>query len=114
MTRTVLLERLCAEYLDTPDLCLTLDQAHQLLGGDRVTCQAALDALLDIQFLDLTANGYARRSAEATLLRRLQSSRTPLRVQVDRRRSQDRRRVPRGGRRDSDVEAARGGDDDTS
>jgi hypothetical protein len=74
----------------TPDLCVTrgLEQRHDA-NGDYVRCSDGAD-----------------------LLRLLESSRMSLlKVQSDRRHSPNRRLAPRGGRRISDYQPARRGDD---
>jgi hypothetical protein len=56
-----LLERIRAEYLEMPGLCLTSEQVQRLCGVERTNCQLVLDALVDAKFLCLKANGaYAR------------------------------------------------------
>lgn len=50
-----------AEYLEIPGLQLTKKQAERLWGLDSITCDAALDALVDVKFLRRTRHGgYAR------------------------------------------------------
>jgi hypothetical protein len=56
-----LLERIRAEYLEMPGLCLTPEQMQRLCGLERALCQQVLDTLVDAKFLCLKANGtYAR------------------------------------------------------
>ena len=58
-----LLERIRAEYLEMPGLCLTSEQVQRLCGVERTICQLVLDSLVDAKFLCLKANGaYARLS----------------------------------------------------
>jgi hypothetical protein len=67
------LARLRAEFIEMPDLCLTIAQAQRLCGVDPSMCQAILDALVDARFLSLRPDGtYARVSdrAAAGLTRR--------------------------------------------
>jgi hypothetical protein len=62
-----LLERIRAEYLEMPGLCLTSEQVQRLCGVERTICQLVLDSLVDAKFLYLKANGaYARLSDGAT------------------------------------------------
>jgi len=50
-----------AEYLEVPGLHLTLTQAQRLWNLDPTTCNALLNALVNVQFRRRTANGaYAR------------------------------------------------------
>jgi hypothetical protein len=56
-----LLERIRAEYLEMPGLCLTPEQMQRLCGVEHALCQLVLDSLVDGKFLCLKANGtYAR------------------------------------------------------
>jgi hypothetical protein len=58
-----LLARVREAFLATPDLCLSLDDARQLWGLDRDTCQTMLQALTDARFLRRTPAGtFALRS----------------------------------------------------
>jgi hypothetical protein len=60
------LERIRAEYLEMPGLCLTLEQMLRLSGVERTVCQMVLDSLVDAKFLNLKPNGgYARLTDEA-------------------------------------------------
>jgi hypothetical protein len=59
--RERLLERIRAEYLEMPGLCLTPVQMQRPCGVERALCQQVLDTLVDAKFLCLMANGtYAR------------------------------------------------------
>jgi hypothetical protein len=61
-----LVERIRAEYLEMPGLCLTLEQMQRLSGVERTVCETVLDSLVDAKFLHLKPNGgYARLTAEA-------------------------------------------------
>ena len=54
-------ERIRSEYLEMPDMSLTLDQVSRLCGVERVICMRVLDALVDLKFLARNAEGaYAR------------------------------------------------------
>ena len=65
-------ERIRAEYLEMPGMNLTSDQVARLCGMERSACQTVLDALVDAQFLTLTADGtYVRRSDEMGRTRRV-------------------------------------------
>jgi hypothetical protein len=53
-----------SRYLETPGLCLTKDQVQHLWRLDSVTCDALVDALIDVRFLRRTAQGaYERERA---------------------------------------------------
>jgi hypothetical protein len=61
MPHNALVERIRAEYLEMPGLCLKLEQAQRLWGVERALCQQALDTLVDTNFLCVKADGaYAR------------------------------------------------------
>lgn len=49
-----LLARIRGEFVETPGLCVTVDDARQLWGLDRDTCQTMLQALTDARFLHRT------------------------------------------------------------
>jgi len=50
-----------SEYLEIPGLHLTRDQVQRLWGLDAVTCDALLEALVDVRFLRRTlAGAYVR------------------------------------------------------
>ena len=87
MLHSTILERIRSEYLEMPGLCLTLEQAQRLFHVEPPVCREALDALIDMHFLCLTAKGgYARPSAAADVLGRLHVVRTwQLKAQLDRR-----------------------------
>ena len=56
-----LLERIRAEYLEMPGLCLTPEQMQRLCGVEPTLCRLVLDWLVDAKFLCLKSNGtYAR------------------------------------------------------
>jgi hypothetical protein len=52
-----LLARIRGEFLEVPGLCLSIDDARQLWGLDRDTCQTMLQALTDARFLRRTPAG---------------------------------------------------------
>jgi hypothetical protein len=108
-----LIERIRSAYLEMPGLCLTLEQAQRLFGIERVVCQEAFDALVEMGFLCLTTTRrYARHSSEGTVRRQSPSVHTvQLRVKLDRRQLPGRRLILRGGRRATDVESARHSED---
>jgi hypothetical protein len=58
------LDRIRSEYVEMPDLCLTLSQAQRLLAlGDDV-CHAALENLVEHKFLTHSAAGsYVRATS---------------------------------------------------
>jgi hypothetical protein len=56
-----LVTRIQNDFLDIPDLTLTLSQAQQRFGTDERTCEAVLDALVDANVLARTpGNAYVR------------------------------------------------------
>ncbi len=56
-----LLERIRAEYLEMPGLCLTPEQMQRLCGVEPTLGRLVLDSLVDAKFLCLKSNGtYAR------------------------------------------------------
>ena len=63
MPYTAMIERIRGEFLEMPGLRLTAAQVRRLCGVDPTTCQVVLDALVDINFLQVRADGtYARPS----------------------------------------------------
>jgi hypothetical protein len=46
-----LLMRIEGEFLETPGLMLTLAQAQRRFGLDEITCEAILEALVDVNVL---------------------------------------------------------------
>jgi hypothetical protein len=61
MRRTI--ERLRAEFLEMPGLRLGVGQVQRLCGVDEPLCRDVLDALVDVKFLRVNADGtYARLS----------------------------------------------------
>jgi hypothetical protein len=55
------IERLRSEFLEMPGLRLTKKQVQRLCGIDEASCTAALNALVDLKFLRVNADGsYAR------------------------------------------------------
>ena len=46
-----------AEYLEIPGLHLTRNQVQRLWGLDDLTCDALLEALIDVRFLRQTRTG---------------------------------------------------------
>jgi len=61
-------ELLRNEFLELPNLCLSPAQARRLLDVDASTAQAALDRLVDVQFLRRTTDGRYRRRIDATAI----------------------------------------------
>jgi hypothetical protein len=60
------LTRIQMEYIEMPDLKLTLWQARRLWNLEVDVCQAALGALVDARFLWQTRDGaYLRRTGSA-------------------------------------------------
>jgi hypothetical protein len=64
-----LLERIRAEYLEMPGLCLTSEQMQRLCGVEHTLCQLVLDSLVDAKFLCLKPNGGYARLTDGTILR---------------------------------------------
>ena len=56
-SRERLLERIRAEYLEMPSLCLRLEQAQRLFGLERPLCEMVLDSLVNAKFLCVTKDG---------------------------------------------------------
>jgi hypothetical protein len=55
------LQLIRAEYLEVPDLCLTIEQARRLWGLDPIMVEAIFAALVDARFLRCTRlNVYVR------------------------------------------------------
>ena len=75
-----LLERIRAEYLEMPGLCLTSEQVQRLCGVERTICQLVLDSLVDAKFLCLKSTGaYARLTdGETTRARTAKAGLKPL------------------------------------
>jgi len=64
------LERLRAEFLEMPGLRLTAEQAHRFCGVERAACAAALDALVQENFLIAKPDGTYARATDGELTRR--------------------------------------------
>ena len=63
MAHENLLNRIRAEYLEMPGLRLKQEQVQRLCGVDPIVCGGLLDALVEMRFLCVKANGtYARFS----------------------------------------------------
>jgi hypothetical protein len=69
MPVTTMLARIRAEYLEMPDLRLTLEQVQRLCGVERTLCQAVLDALVDAKFLCVKPDGAYTRLTDGAVLR---------------------------------------------
>jgi hypothetical protein len=59
-----ILQRMCAEYLEMPGLCLTHQQAQRLWGLDEQTCVQLLNVLVDTGFLHERGDGTYVRVTE--------------------------------------------------
>jgi hypothetical protein len=57
--------RVRREYLEMPGLSLTIPQARRLWQIDEHTCQAVLDALVELEFLKRTRTGAYVRNENA-------------------------------------------------
>ncbi len=60
MRRTI--ERLRGEFLEMPGMRLTARQVQRLCGIDETICQVVLDALVEMKFLRVNADGTYTRS----------------------------------------------------
>ncbi len=70
------LHRVCSEYLEMPGLRLTRPQAQRLWGLDQRTCEQLLGALVEVGFLQHTANDtYARKTDGPTPYPRMRMAR---------------------------------------
>ena len=67
MKRTI--ERLRAEFLETPGLRLNIAHGQRLCGVGPFLCQDVLDALVDVKFLRVNVDGTYARATE-TIARR--------------------------------------------
>jgi len=64
-----LLERIRAEYLEMPGLCLTSEQLQRLCGVERTLCRQVLVSLVEAKFLCLKPNGTYARLTDGELSR---------------------------------------------
>jgi len=55
------LNRLRAEFLEMPGLCLKPEQVQRLCGVERTICRMALDALVAEKFLCVKSDGHYAR-----------------------------------------------------
>jgi hypothetical protein len=60
------LERLRAEYLEMPDMKLTLEEVQRLCGIEQTMCTLVLDALVKTSFLCLRSDGTYVRLTEGS------------------------------------------------
>jgi hypothetical protein len=60
------MERIRGEFLEMPGLRLTSAQAARLCGVEPTICQAVLDALLEMKFLRLSADGTYTRLTDGS------------------------------------------------
>jgi hypothetical protein len=63
------IERLRAEFLEMPGLRLTLTQIHRFCGLERSVCSAALETLVQENFLCANADGTYARLTEGNVVR---------------------------------------------
>jgi hypothetical protein len=61
-----LLHRVRGEFVEMPELRLTVGQAARLWGLDRVTCEAVIDALIGSSFLRFTTAGVVIRADQGS------------------------------------------------
>ena len=73
------LQRIRAEYLEMPGLCLTREQTRRLCGVEQALCRQVLDLLVEMRFLSLKPNGTYARVADGPDQRRPQSVKADLR-----------------------------------
>ena len=65
----MLLSRIRSEYLEMPDLRLTVLEAQRLCGGEAPSCQAAMDHLVEERFLSRRRDGTYARLTDGPSLR---------------------------------------------
>jgi hypothetical protein len=70
----VTVERLRAEFLEMPGLRLTPPQVQRLCGIDPATCQAVLNALVDVKFLCAKPDGTYARLSDGEIVRQRAAS----------------------------------------
>jgi hypothetical protein len=63
----LMLQRICAEYLEMPGLQLTVEQAQRLWGLDKETCVRALEFLVENRFLVRTGGYLYARLTEGSI-----------------------------------------------
>jgi hypothetical protein len=61
------LNRLCAEYLEMPGLCLKREQVQRLCGIEQTMCQLVLDSLVNEQFLCVKSDGHYALSTDGEI-----------------------------------------------
>ena len=64
------MERIRAEYLEMPNMRLTVGQVERLCGIDPAACRFVLDSLVDAKCLDRHRDGTYARLTDATASRR--------------------------------------------
>ena len=64
-----ILQRMYAEYLEMPGMCLTRRQAQRLWGLDEQTCVQLLNVLVDAGFLRQRGDGIYARVTEGPAAR---------------------------------------------
>ena len=62
MESNTLVDRVRGEFIEMPDLQLTMAQAARLWGLDLAACRHVVDVLVDTAFLRWTENGTIIRS----------------------------------------------------
>ncbi len=60
-------ERIRAEFLQMPGMCLTPGEVERLSGVDRVVCKCVLDDLVRAKFLSALPNGSYSRMSDASM-----------------------------------------------
>ena len=50
------LNRIRAEFIEMPDMTLTIEQIQRLCGVNRTLCEAALESLVQAHFLYVTSD----------------------------------------------------------
>jgi hypothetical protein len=61
------LNRLRAEYLEMPGLCLKREQVQRLCGIEQTMCQLMLDSLVDEEFLCVRSDGHYALSKDGEI-----------------------------------------------
>jgi hypothetical protein len=63
----VAFERIRAEFVEMPGMCLTPEQLERLSGVNRGVCKCVLDDLVRAKFLRVSPNGSYRRLSDASM-----------------------------------------------
>ena len=71
-----LISRIRAEFLEMPDMRLTIQQVQRLCGIEQTLCQTVLDSLVDEKFLCVKPDGSYGRLTEGDVSRPRQAKAT--------------------------------------